>query len=122
MGAVVSEAEASRFADAPGVVIAVPDTLAALQDLASAHRARFDIPVVGVTGTNGKTTTKEMLAAILGRTRPVLKNPGNLNNHIGVPLTLLGLRSAHRAAVIEMGMSGAGRSGGCARSPGRPSG
>lgn len=107
-GAVVSEAEASRFADAPGVVIAVPDTLAALQDLASAHRARFDIPVVAVTGTNGKTTTKEMLAAILGRTRPVLKNPGNLNNHIGVPLTLLGLRSAHRAAVIEMGMSGAG--------------
>jgi UDP-N-acetylmuramoyl-tripeptide--D-alanyl-D-alanine ligase len=89
-------------------VIAVDDTLIALQEMARLHRGRFSLPVVAVTGSNGKTTTKEMLAAILRQRGPVLKNEGNLNNHIGVPLTLFRLREEHRAAVIEMGMSGLG--------------
>jgi UDP-N-acetylmuramoyl-tripeptide--D-alanyl-D-alanine ligase len=81
----------------------VPDALRALQDYATHWRDRFDIPVIGVTGSNGKTTTKEMLAAIFTRRGPVLATVGNLNNHIGVPLTLLRLRAEHQAAIIEMG-------------------
>ena len=83
--------------------IVVPDTLAALQRLASAWRAQFSMPIVGVGGSNGKTTTKEMTAAILSRRGPCLATQGNLNNHIGVPLTLLRLESSHVSAVIEMG-------------------
>jgi UDP-N-acetylmuramoyl-tripeptide--D-alanyl-D-alanine ligase len=89
-------------------VIAVPDTLRALQDLAAFHRRRMDIPVVAVTGTNGKTTTKEMLYAVLAAGRRVYRSPGNLNNHIGVPLSLLGLPEESEAAVFEFGMGGAG--------------
>ena len=85
--------------------IAVSDTLRALGDLAAYHRARFDIPVVGVTGSNGKTTTKEMLAAILERTGRGLKTSGNLNNLIGVPQMLFRLTDSDRWAVLEMGMS-----------------
>ncbi|MFP5306860.1 MAG: UDP-N-acetylmuramoyl-tripeptide--D-alanyl-D-alanine ligase [Gammaproteobacteria bacterium] len=81
----------------------VDDTLAGLQQLATLWRARFSIPVVGVTGSNGKTTTKQMLAAIFAARGPVLATRGNLNNHIGVPLTLLSLRDEHRTAVVEMG-------------------
>jgi UDP-N-acetylmuramoyl-tripeptide--D-alanyl-D-alanine ligase len=83
----------------------VPDTLAALGAVARHHRRRFDLPVVGVTGSNGKTTTREMVAAILATRGPVLKTEGNLNNEVGVPLTLLGLTAEHRAAVVELGMS-----------------
>lgn len=72
------------------------------------HRKKFSLPVIAVTGSNGKTTTKEMLAAILLRNGPVLRSEGNQNNHIGVPLTLLKLTAQHRAAIIEMGMSGLG--------------
>ncbi len=86
----------------------VADTTRALADLARAWRARFDLPLVGVGGSNGKTTTKEMIAAILGRMGPVLATRGNLNNHIGVPLTLFRLEAAHRSAVIEMGANHAG--------------
>ena len=89
-------------------VVQVRDTLKALGDLAAAVRQRFAGPVVGVTGTSGKTTTKEMLAAILARTGPGLKSAGNFNNLIGVPLTLFGLRPEYRWAVIEMGMSARG--------------
>ncbi|MBS1580807.1 MAG: UDP-N-acetylmuramoyl-tripeptide--D-alanyl-D-alanine ligase [Bacteroidetes bacterium] len=94
--------------DAPGVVrderyLLVPDVLAALQDLARHHRRTFAQPVIAITGTNGKTTTKELVHAVLGADRPVLATAGNLNNHIGVPLTLLRLTPAHRIAVIEMG-------------------
>lgn len=85
--------------------IAVADTLRGLGDLAAFHRRRFAIPVVGVTGSNGKTTTKEMLAAILGQTGPGLKTSGNLNNLIGLPQMLLQLNAEHRWAVLEMGMS-----------------
>jgi len=83
----------------------VADTLAALGAVARHHRRRFDLPVVAVTGSNGKTTTREMVAAILATRGPVLKTEGNLNNEVGVPLTLLGLGPGHQAAVIEMGMS-----------------
>jgi UDP-N-acetylmuramoyl-tripeptide--D-alanyl-D-alanine ligase len=86
-------------------VIVVADTLRALGDLAAFHRARFSFPVVGVTGSNGKTTTKEMIAAILGKTGPGLKTAGNLNNLIGLPLMLLRLTGRERWAVLEMGMS-----------------
>jgi UDP-N-acetylmuramoyl-tripeptide--D-alanyl-D-alanine ligase len=87
--------------DLPQVVVS--DTLLALTVCARAHRRGFRQPVVAVTGSNGKTTTKEMIGAMLGRRGPCLITRGNLNNHIGVPLTLLELRQEHRHAVVEMG-------------------
>jgi len=89
-------------------VVKVNDTLKALGDLATAMRRKFAGPVIGITGTSGKTTTKEMLAAILNHLGPGLKSAGNFNNLIGVPLTLFGLQPEHRWAVIEMGMSARG--------------
>jgi UDP-N-acetylmuramoyl-tripeptide--D-alanyl-D-alanine ligase len=88
--------------------ILVADTQAALVRAARAWRARFANPVVGVAGSNGKTTCKEMIAAILATAGRTLATRGNLNNHIGVPLTLLRLDAAHRFAVIEMGANRAG--------------
>jgi len=88
--------------------ILVDDPLTALQSLAAWHRQRFRIPVIGISGSNGKTTTKEMIASILETQGPLLKNEGNLNNHIGLPLTLLRLEESHQAAVVEMGISGRG--------------
>ena len=85
--------------------IKVHDTLHALGELARFHRRRFNIPVVGIGGSNGKTSTKEMVYAILSGTRTVLKNPGNLNNLVGVPLTLLKLAGEHEAAVVEVGIN-----------------
>jgi UDP-N-acetylmuramoyl-tripeptide--D-alanyl-D-alanine ligase len=85
--------------------IVVADTLGALTACARARRRMFHRPVIAVTGSNGKTTTKEMIGAILTGIGPCLVTKGNLNNHIGVPLTLLGLRDEHRYAVIEMGAS-----------------
>ncbi len=87
--------------------VVVDDTRLALGRLAAAWRVQFDIPVIAVTGSNGKTTTKEMIAAILKAAfgDAVLATRGNLNNDIGLPLTLLGLNATHRAAVIEMGMN-----------------
>ncbi len=88
----------------PGLpLIIVRDSLAALQSLALAWRSEFAIPVVAVAGSNGKTTTKEMTAAILAQMGPCLSTQGNLNNHIGVPLTLLRLAAEHRSAVVEIG-------------------
>lgn len=90
----------------PGTTcITVADTLRALGDLAAFHRNRFSLPVVAVTGSNGKTTTKEMLAAILQRTGAGLKTAGNLNNLIGLPQMVFQLCDMHRWAVLEMGMS-----------------
>ncbi len=80
-------------------------TLVALGQLARFHRDRFNIPLCAVTGSNGKTTTKELVASILSMRGPTLKTHGNLNNEIGVPLTLFGLDRTHVAAVIEMGMN-----------------
>jgi UDP-N-acetylmuramoyl-tripeptide--D-alanyl-D-alanine ligase len=89
--------------DRPIAQILVGDTLEALQKSSAAWRAQFAIPVIGVAGSNGKTTCKEMTAAILGRTGNTLHTRGSLNNHIGVPLTLHRLDSTHRFAVIEIG-------------------
>ncbi|MDZ7331324.1 MAG: UDP-N-acetylmuramoyl-tripeptide--D-alanyl-D-alanine ligase [candidate division KSB1 bacterium] len=81
----------------------VNDTLEALQAIAHYYRQKFPIPIVAVTGSNGKTTTREMIATVLEQKYHVLKNLGNLNNHIGVPLTLLNLAPVHQLGVIEMG-------------------
>lgn len=88
--------------------LVVPRPLEALQQLASAWRRGYAAPVVGVTGSNGKTTTKHLLRQICAARGPVLATEGNLNNHIGVPLTLLRLRADHATAVIEMGANHAG--------------
>ncbi len=85
--------------------IQVPDTRLALKALASAYRDRFSIPVIQITGSVGKTTTKEMIAAVLGAKLQVWKTPENYNNDVGTPLTLLGLTQQHEAAVIETGMN-----------------
>jgi UDP-N-acetylmuramoyl-tripeptide--D-alanyl-D-alanine ligase len=93
-------------------LLQVPDTTAALGQLARYHRRRLGLPLVAVTGSNGKTTTKQMLAAILaaaaGGEERVLASPGNFNNHVGVPLTLLGGRATHRWGVVELGMNAPG--------------
>ncbi len=86
-------------------VIEVADTTAGLGALATGHRAGFDGPLVGITGSSGKTTTKEMCAAILAAAGPCLKTEGNLNNEFGLPLTLLRRESEHERAVVELGMS-----------------
>ena len=85
--------------------IQVEDTRLALKALASWYRGKFDLPVVQVTGSAGKTTTKEMIACVLGRRFCTLKTQANFNNDIGTPLTLLGLGPEHQAAVIETGMN-----------------
>lgn len=94
-------------------LIAVADTRLALGELAAGWRARFTLPLIAVTGSNGKTTTKEMIACILAATYgdAVLATHGNFNNDIGLPLTLLKLRAHHRAAIIEMGMNHPGEIG-----------
>ena len=88
-----------------GAFVVVKDTLSALQNLAKAHRERFRIPVIALTGSNGKTATKEYLAAALGLQYNILKSPGNFNNFIGVPLTLLQFTEETDMVVVEMGTS-----------------
>jgi UDP-N-acetylmuramoyl-tripeptide--D-alanyl-D-alanine ligase len=88
--------------------IVVPDTQAALERAGNGWREQFGLPVVGVAGSNGKTTAKEMTAAILGQLGHCLATRGNLNNHIGVPLTLLRIDDTHRFAVVEMGANRGG--------------
>ncbi|WP_103327050.1 UDP-N-acetylmuramoyl-tripeptide--D-alanyl-D-alanine ligase [Bacteroidetes bacterium endosymbiont of Geopemphigus sp.] len=87
----------------PERVFYVKDTVCALQQLAAYHRSRLDLPVIAITGSNGKTTTKELIARVLSKKYKTLFTQGNLNNHIGLPLTLLKLCKAHKIAVIEMG-------------------
>ena len=89
-------------------VVRVPDSLAALQRFAAWYRRQRELPVVGITGSNGKTSTKDFTAAVLGRAYSVCATRGNLNNHIGVPLSVLSLEESHGAAVFEMGMNHAG--------------
>lgn len=91
-----------KFADGKKVFY-VDDTLKFLQKLANHHRNKFEIPFIGITGSNGKTTTKELIVSVLKTKFNVLSTEGNLNNHIGVPLTLLRLNKSHDIAVIEMG-------------------
>ena len=97
--AVVDEAQ---YADSPNIFL-VDDCLKILQELAREHRRALGTYIVGITGTNGKTTTKELIATVLQKRFKTLYTQGNLNNHIGVPLTLLGLTEEHEMAVVEMG-------------------
>ena len=97
--AVISEKEAE------GRIILVKDTLTAFQKIAEAYAKKFDIPKIGVTGSVGKTTTKELLASVLKEKYVTFKNEANLNSQTGVPMTLLRLDKSYEAAVIEMGMS-----------------
>ena len=92
-----------------GVIVKVDDTLTAYQQIASAWRDKFNIPIVAITGSTGKTTTKDLTAAVLGSLGKVLKTSANFNNEIGVPMTLLELNENHKAAVVEIGMRGLGQ-------------
>jgi UDP-N-acetylmuramoyl-tripeptide--D-alanyl-D-alanine ligase len=105
--AVVRQDQLHRYPDATRP-LAVEDTLVALQTLATAVRKLWDKPLIGVTGSAGKTTTKEAIAHVLSSRFHVLKSEGNFNNHFGLPLMLLKLEPEHDVAVIEMGMSHAG--------------
>jgi len=98
--AIVDEQE---YADPANFIYYVEDCLNALQKLAQYHRSLLKIPVIAITGSNGKTTTKELITAVLSKKYKVLSTVGNLNNHIGVPLTLLSITHEHEIAVIEMG-------------------
>jgi UDP-N-acetylmuramoyl-tripeptide--D-alanyl-D-alanine ligase len=106
-GGVVVSVWAARDPGAAFVIV-VEDTLAALGLLGSANRLRYDLPVVAITGSVGKTTTKMMLASILDRVMPYAVAPENWNNEIGVPKTLLAIDETHRAAVLELAMRGIG--------------
>jgi len=86
----------------------VPDVLTTLQELARHHRKQLNIPFIGLTGSNGKTTTKELISTVLSQKYNVLSTKGNLNNHIGVPLTILSITNEHEIAVIEMGANHVG--------------
>ena len=101
-GAAVAVIDAPAFAHIPGTVL-VEDVLTALQHLAGYHRSQFKIPFIAITGSNGKTTTKELVHAVLSATYKTCTTQGNLNNHIGVPLTLLSMQADAEMAVIEMG-------------------
>lgn len=102
--AVVDE---QQYATHPNMIL-VDDALETLQKLATYHREHIKTPVVGITGTNGKTTTKELITAVLSQEYKVVSTQGNLNNHIGVPLTILRIRKEHEIAVVEMGANHVG--------------
>ena len=89
-------------------IILVEDVLTTLQQLANYHRKQLKIPIIGITGTNGKTTTKELIASVLSKKYKTAYTKGNLNNHIGVPLTLLSIKNEDEIAVIEMGANHTG--------------
>lgn len=104
--ALVTKARGAKLGvDIPLVAVDEKDVLSAFGRLGRAHRDKLTIPVVGITGSAGKSTAKQMTAAVLGGGKPVLKTEGNLNNRIGVPLTILSIGPRHGAAVVEMGIS-----------------
>ena len=105
-GVVVSRNCPEDKLPAGGAVLVVENTLKAYQQIAHAWRMKFDIPVIAVTGSNGKTTTKDLVAAVLSARGPVCKTQANFNNEVGLPLTLLSIREEHVAAVVEIGMRG----------------
>lgn len=102
--AVVDEA---KYATHPNIIL-VDNALETLQKLARHHREHIKTPIIGITGTNGKTTTKELITAVLSQEYNVVSTQGNLNNHIGVPLTILRIKKEHEIAVIEMGANHVG--------------
>ncbi len=95
--------EDSKYADENENIFYVSSTLSFLQELARHHRSMLEIPIIALTGSNGKTTTKELMHAVLARKYNVQYTRGNLNNHIGVPLTLLSIKAQHEMAIVEMG-------------------
>ena len=101
-GAAIVVTERQDLKDKPQFYV-VDNTLKTLQLLAQYHRRQLKIPVIGITGTNGKTTTKELVAAVLSKKYNICYTQGNLNNHIGVPLTLLSINDGHEMAIVEMG-------------------
>ena len=103
-GAALAVIDNPEYALPEGTLL-VPNTLLALQDLARAWRRELGLPIIGITGTNGKTTTKELLATVLSTKYNLHYTQGNLNNQIGVPLTLLQITRAHEMAIVEMGAS-----------------
>jgi UDP-N-acetylmuramoyl-tripeptide--D-alanyl-D-alanine ligase len=107
-GVVVQRADAALAGDTGAVVVEVPDTLTALQALGRAVRRASGARVVAITGSAGKTTTKDAIAAVAGATFRVVKNRGNLNNHLGLPISLVELRECPDVAVMELGMNHAG--------------
>ena len=102
-GALAVIVEQKEFENEEKNIFYVPSTLKFLQDLAKHHRNQLTIPIIGLTGSNGKTTTKEIIHAVLSQKYKVQYTYGNLNNHIGVPLTLLSIKPEHEIAVVEMG-------------------
>ncbi|MGH1518209.1 UDP-N-acetylmuramoyl-tripeptide--D-alanyl-D-alanine ligase [Chryseobacterium sp. JK1] len=102
-GALAAIVEQREFENADRNIFYVPSTLEFLQQLAIHHRSQLTIPFIGLTGSNGKTTTKELIHAVLSEKFNVQYTSGNLNNHIGVPLTILSVKAEHEMAVIEMG-------------------
>jgi UDP-N-acetylmuramoyl-tripeptide--D-alanyl-D-alanine ligase len=106
-GALVAVIDDKNY-EIPGKTILVEDTLAALQQMATHHRLQLSIPFLGITGSNGKTTTKELIYSVLQTQFKVVATQGNLNNHIGVPLTLLSINDDTEIAVIEMGANRVG--------------
>lgn len=110
-GAVAVVVEKKKVRTLPSLqipLVQVKDTLISLQQFSTWHRSKFNIPIIAITGTNGKTTTKEMISWILQTKYNVHKTIGNLNNHIGTPLTLLRLNSDHQISVTELGSNSAG--------------
>ncbi|WP_080058079.1 UDP-N-acetylmuramoyl-tripeptide--D-alanyl-D-alanine ligase [Spirosoma aerolatum] len=101
--ALVDDADVAARESLAGSCLLVADALTALQDLARYHRQTFTFPVIGLTGSNGKTTTKELIAGVLSKKYRTYATVGNLNNHIGVPLTLLAINDQYEMAVVEMG-------------------
>lgn len=102
-GALAVIVEQKKFEDTARNIFYVPSTLVFLQELATLHRQKLRIPIIGLTGSNGKTTTKEIIHAVLSQKFVVQYTFGNLNNHIGVPLTILSIKPEHQMAVVEMG-------------------
>jgi len=100
---IIKEVGKGKFKPGKCVCLEVKNSIKALGQIANFHRRRFDIPVIAITGSNGKTTTKEMVAWVLSKKLKILKTQGTKNNHIGLPMTLLGLRPQHQAAVVELG-------------------
>jgi UDP-N-acetylmuramoyl-tripeptide--D-alanyl-D-alanine ligase len=100
---IIKEAGQGKIKPGKCAVLEVKDSINALGRIANFHRRRFDIPVIAITGSNGKTTTKDMVAWVLAKRMKVLKTEGTKNNHIGLPLTLLKLNSHDQAAVVELG-------------------
>ena len=108
-GVVVSQDCPEDKLPSSGLILRVEDTLATYQSFARVWREKFNIPIVAITGSNGKTTTKDLTAAALSALGDIQKTSGNFNNEIGVPLTLLGINENHKAAVVEIGMRGLGQ-------------